>query len=454
MKYGIVSNKDTLAFSSFQKLVEESNSQNKNGSIASFLPIDFGSFKELFTLFINRDNFKALGVLLNYAEQRKLKITSLDLSLFKPSLEYYLNHNFKFSNLLIFMKYYVYRQECLFKEFNLTPENLRKMSTGELSEYSNILFPHNNLADLRDLFAYLVKRLTLKDTSRLNSNEIIGSNRVIDNHTKQDLMEKFINYFTKYTVPFMDFSHVVNNFIRENDVADYYAGKFEEPNSFEAVMDLSLSYGERNIFQEFILDHLKKYKNRNFGHLPSSYSKQNIQKFTNNLQARIKKREVSPPSAKTNEILLFLMQHHKMINEMKKVSSPLKNHYITEAICNLKSDGSSDFYSSQVHKLFRTKIDKESELYTACMMKALLKEGDISSALRVLDQGEKAQVGRKNAIEKYYTKIYDHCFGEKDSKERYVEFFPDILKERDFRIQKDLERAERVSQYQKKLVDK
>lgn len=452
MKYGIVSNNDTLAFNSFQNYIEEYNTQDRSGAIKTFLPVDFVMFKDLFNLFINRDNFKGLGVLLNYAEQRRLKITNLDLSVFKPSMEYYLNHNFKLSNLLVFMKYYVYRQECLFKEFNLTPESLRKMSASEINEYSNILFPHNNLADLKDLFSYLVKRLTLRDTSKLNSNEIIGSNRVVDNHTKQDLMQKFINYFTKYTVPFMDSPHVVNNFIRENDVADYSAGKFEEPNSFESVMELSLSYGERNVFQEFILDHLKKYKNRNFGHLPSSYSKKNIKKYTQNLNKRIKNREITQPSDKTNEILLSLMQHHKMIEEMKELSGPLKNHYISEVICSLESDGSVDFYSRQVQKLFKSKAAKESDLYTACMMKALLKEGDISSAMRVLDEGEKSQVGRKQAIENYYVNIYDHCFGEKESKERHVEFFPDILKERSLRMKKDLERAGRVSQYQKKLV--
>ena len=452
MKYAIVSNNDALALSSLETVIEKARIQNESGEVQTLLPVDFSLFKDLFELFIKRDNFKALGVLINYAEERKLKITSLNLDPFKSSLEYYLNHNFKFSNLLVFMKYYVYRQECLFKEFNLTPEKLRKLAPSEIAEYGSILFPHNSLADMRDLFSYIVKRLTLRDTSKMNSNEVLGSNRIVDNHTKKDLMERFVNYFTEYTVPFMDRPQLVNNFIRENDVADYYAGKFEEPNSLNSVMNLSLNYGDRGYFTRFMQDHLENYKARNYGNLPPSYSKDGVAQYLENLKARVSRREISQPSERTNELLLSIMKEHGMVQEMRGLFGPLKNHYITEAICNLKSDGSSDFYSSQVQKLFKTKQEKESDLYVACIMKALLKEGDIESALRVLDEGEKAQVNRKKAIEKYYVNVYDHCFGQKESNETQVDFFPDILKEREERLKRDIEKASRVSEYQVRLL--
>ena len=406
-KYAVLIHNDVLALSSFQNLVEKANSLDEKGGVQTFLPVDFPLFKDLFNLFLSRDNFRALGLLINYAEQRKLKITNLDLSPFKPSLEYYLNHNFKMSNLLVYMKYYVYKQECLFKEFNLTPQSLNNLSAAELKEYGSFLFPSTGIADMRDLFSYLVKRLTLRDTSNLSNNEIIGSNKIIDSLTKKDVMERFITYFTQYTVPFMDIPHLVPNFIRENDIADYYAGKFDEPNSLESVMNLAHTYGERTLFHNFIQENLDKYKNRNFGNLPPSYSKDNIMKFINDLNEKIRSREASRPNERTQELLLSLMQNHKMVNEMMKLNAPLKNHYITEAILGLQSDDSDDFYSSKVSQLFKTKKDKESELYTACMMKALLKEGDLASAMRVLEEGEKALVDRRKAIEKYYVKVYD-----------------------------------------------
>lgn len=118
-----------------------------------------------------------------------------------------MNNQLSLSNIIIFLKYYTYFQECLFRDFNLTPQKIRNLSQSELVEYSNLLFPYNNLADTRDIFSFIVKK--------------IGSNRIIDNTTKQNMMERFVNYFANYTAPFMDATNYSNNFILENDVALY-----------------------------------------------------------------------------------------------------------------------------------------------------------------------------------------------------------------------------------------
>ena len=71
-----------------------------------------------------------------------------------------------------------------------------------------------------------------------------------------------VEYFTKYTVPFMDMPQFVNNFIRENDVVTYYAHKFEEPGSFTKMMELSERYGNRGVFQSYLIDALNKYRTK------------------------------------------------------------------------------------------------------------------------------------------------------------------------------------------------
>lgn len=275
-------------------------------------------FRDLFKLFVNRDNFKGLGTLINYAEQRRLKLTSLDLSIFKPCLEYYLNHNFKLSNIMIFMKFYVNKQESLFREFDLSPEKVRMLSPTEIQEYANFLFPHSDLVDMRDLFSYLVKR--------------VGSNRIIDNHTKKDVMQNFIKYFVDYTIPFMDSSHLINNFIRENDVSQYLTNRFDEHDSMQNVLETALKYGDRPVYHEFIMQSLKDYQNEHAGRLPASYTKSNIMDFTQKLDKKLNDGSVRKPSDKTNELILMLMQGNKMIEEMKQIKGPLSNHYITEAI--------------------------------------------------------------------------------------------------------------------------
>lgn len=318
LRFGIVTNNDVYALNHLENTLNLSNKAEKDGNIKTYIPVDLMLFRDLFKLFVNRDNFKGLGTLINYAEQRKLKLTSLDLSIFKPSLEYYLNHNFKLSNIMVFMKFYVNKQESLFREFDLTPEKVRMLSPTEIQEYSNFLFPHSDLVDMRDLFSYLVKR--------------VGSNRIIDNYTKKDVMQNFIKYFVDYTIPFMDSSHLVNNFIRENDVSLYLSNRFDEQDSMQNVLETALKYGDRPIYHEFIMQNLKDYQNEHVGRLPASYSKSNIMDFVQKLDQRVKDGLINKPSDKTNELLLMIMQGNKMIEEMKQVKGPLSNHYITEAI--------------------------------------------------------------------------------------------------------------------------
>lgn len=436
--FGVTTKNAAYAIQNFEEAVKLSKYLDSKNPEKDYRPVNVQLFKNLYELCLKRDNFKGLGLLINYAEEMKLKLSSLDLSLFKDSLDYYLNQNFKLSNVMIFMKYYTYVHECLFREFDLTPKSLKNVSPAELLEYSHFLFPYNSLVDTKDVFSYLVKK--------------VGDNRIIDKHTKQDMMERFINYFTSYTIPFMDTPQLVNNFIRENDVAQYCALRFEEPNSFKNVMNLAQRYNDRTIFTEFMLKHLQDYQAKNDGRLPPSYTRENVMEKLEELQNLENSEPNSKIHEKVYEPLLLAMKQHKMIDEMKQVPHSLRNHYITEAICSLPNDGSPDFYSSKIKELFPTKKDKATSLYSLSMMKGLLKEGDVDAAFRVLDEGERAQNGKKKAIEEYYLKIYNHCFSDQNTDERTVNFFPDVIKEVDQKIQDEANRAGEVSQYEKNRV--
>ena len=86
------------------------------------------------------------------------------------------------------------------------------------------------------------------------------------------------------------------------------------------------------------------------------------------------------------------------------------------------------------------------------MMKALLKEGDINSALRVLEDGERNTDSRKNTIDNFYSKIYDYCFNEENHGDQYVAFIPDLIREREKRINQEIEAASKISAYEKEKV--
>lgn len=94
-------------------------------------------------------------------------------------------------------------------------------------------------------------------------------------------------------------------------------------------------------------------------------------------------------------------------------------------------------------------------MYAVCMMKALLKEGDTEAALRVLSEYENAHIANQSAIESYYIKVFDHVFDPQDSSVRKVSFLPDLLKEREARIQNEIKKAGEQSEYKKKqLIEK
>ena len=141
-----------------------------------------------------------------------------------------------------------------------------------------------------------------------------------------------------------------------------------------------------------------------------------------------------------------------MINEMYKIPSVFKNYYVTEAILDLDQGKEDDFYSNKIKSLFKTDSERTSPLYTLCMMKALLKEGDIDSALRVLEDGERNTDARKNSIDEFYSKIYDYCFDEENHGDKYVAFFPDLIREREKRINQEIEAASKISTYEKEKV--
>lgn len=317
MKYGIATHNSSYTMECFDKSLKAAAAEDANENISTYLPVNYPLFSSVYELCLRRDNFKGLGKLINYAIKSNLDISSLDLSLFKPSLDYYLNSNFN-SNVLVFMKYFVQVHKLLFQKYKADPQKLRTLNVETLRKGVDKLMPFPNLIDMKELFGYLVNK--------------IGNFKIIDKETKQDVMEDAVNYFIEYTVPFMDIAEYNNCFIRENEVARHFANRIEDYNSFDKIIDASIKYGDRHLFQEYMMDEILKYQHRNNGKLPESFSKENVIKKWKQVKKLLDTGKLKAEDASWDLIMLTAMKHHKMIDEMMQVPSNLQHHFVTEAI--------------------------------------------------------------------------------------------------------------------------
>lgn len=85
-------------------------------------------------------------------------------------------------------------------------------------------------------------------------------------------------------------------------------------------------------------------------------------------------------------------------------------------------------------------------------MKALLKEGDLKSAMRVLEEGEKSQEEKLRHLDNHYLNVYSKFFDRAQPKEEKVEFLPELLQEFQNKIKDEVAKAGEVSQYAKKVL--
>lgn len=239
--------------------------------------------------------------------------------------------------------------------------------------------------------------------------------------------------------------------MRENEVVESF-GDLEQPGAFKNGMKIAEKYKDRTIYHEFLIDKIRQYQESHRGKVPSEFSQKNIKNYFERIQKKAETQQGFKVNEKVYEILLTAMQSHGMIEEMKKVPSRFKNYYITEAILNLDSEKKEAFYSNKVKELFNSPEERSTPLYTLCMIKALLKEGDTDAALRVLDDGERSTNARRQAVNNFYLKIYDHCFNEENQDVHQVAFLPDLLKEREQRMNQEIEAAAKISEYEKRKV--
>jgi hypothetical protein len=88
-------------------------------------------------------------------------------------------------------------------------------------------------------------------------------------------------------------------------------------------------------------------------------------------------------------------------------------------------------------------------------MKALLKEGDLQSAMRVLEEGEKLHEAKLRQLDDHYLKVYTKFFDKAQQKDKKVEFLPELIEEFQNKIKAEALKASEVSQYAKKaLIEK
>lgn len=103
--------------------------------------INTDSLHKFFNESLEKDNFDGLGHLINYLETRNIDITEWDLSKFRSSLDFYLNHSFDVNKIFTFLRFYV----------RSASSNLNKNTSFE-----SVFGPLESVVDMPKLFKYLV----------------------------------------------------------------------------------------------------------------------------------------------------------------------------------------------------------------------------------------------------------------------------------------------------------
>lgn len=190
LHYGLGLKDAKLTAAALEDTFKAANTITSEGVVENMIPLNVSVCKKIFELFIEKDHFKGLGQLINYLEDRRLSILPFNLSLFRDAIDYYQNQIYSPSNILIYLKFYTYYQKCLFNHYGLTPEKINTLDFSGLVNFSHLLFQNTNYVDT----GYLIKRL--------------DGNKIIDRHTRKDVLKGVVEYFVDYTVPFMDMPHV------------------------------------------------------------------------------------------------------------------------------------------------------------------------------------------------------------------------------------------------------
>ena len=86
--------------------------------------------QDIFRVFIHDNNFQALGDLINYTEAKQIDISGIQFSAFRTSL----NPNV-YENLLVFLKYYTYYFECLFRKYRIDHTQAQSEQKLDLNYY-------------------------------------------------------------------------------------------------------------------------------------------------------------------------------------------------------------------------------------------------------------------------------------------------------------------------------
>lgn len=78
--------------------------------------IESSTLQQFYSQSLSSDNFNGLGHLLTYIEKFGVDISQWSLGKFKSALEFYLNHKFNLTNILIFTKYYTHINQLRFRK--------------------------------------------------------------------------------------------------------------------------------------------------------------------------------------------------------------------------------------------------------------------------------------------------------------------------------------------------
>jgi hypothetical protein len=139
----------------------------------------------------------------------------MPLHKFHSMLDFYLNHNFDLSKVMIFCKFYCqFYSDTLKRELPQIIHAQQKPGTLDelqLSQLSRAFAKHDSLVDMRALSKFLVRKT--------------GSKHIIDPLTREDSLASIVSMFTQNADVYQASSLSKNNHIEPATLAEFHINR-------------------------------------------------------------------------------------------------------------------------------------------------------------------------------------------------------------------------------------
>lgn len=218
-------------------------------------PVDSHYLQLYLTNCLKHDKIDGVAYLTNFMQRYNVDSSSMPINKFHSMLDYYLNHNFDLSKVMIFCKFY--RQFYFDTVAKILPDIVTEkkgkvQQPGTLDDVQikmiqeRVFAPHESLVDMRALSKFLVRKTAGK--------------QIIDPFTREDTLQGLIDVFTHNPDVYQASSLSKNNHIEPVTIAEYFGHRLTMPDSLERVMKVALRLNNTKAGREFAKEMLNELK--------------------------------------------------------------------------------------------------------------------------------------------------------------------------------------------------